>query len=459
MSVNPFSNLYSSPIRHNRWVLRRVGFALLKNTLITSSRTQSALLAWVLFLTVTLVSITSAAPTGAVSTGVCWAWNMDDKATGNFLTDGSHDGVTAVADTYTLIDFKVNSSIYPTVEVGSISDGTYIIGYQPPISFVWSGTAPTVFQRQGYIDLGWNRLSFSIFNDPTDGSGAWFAFGIGSSGIRDEVYGTIRYSSSNTILLSPTVRSACDAAPAAPVVAYEPPAPIQFLTTLSPPKLSLSNGNLLCTAGEYRSGYTIGGVIQGDVNAKYEPGTYVFNLFIDGVPQSILIRTSTTNRSSWDLLRYPSGTTLTCSVTVTVNSLTVSNRSTENIEGLSAALSVQRKATFNANDDYSASLSANSKAYQIALVDNRATWRKEIAGIRTNYYETLNSIKANGRSKMITDASTALKIMITAQRKSAADYAASKPAAIAAKDAANKVALSAKTAAIANANAIYGSFI
>jgi hypothetical protein len=60
---------------------------------------------------------------------------------------------------------------------------------------------------------------------------------------------------------------------------------------------------------------------------------------------------------------------------------------------------------------------------------------------------------------MITDKSTALKVMIVAQKKSAADYKASQPAASAARDAANKAALDAKTAAIAKANATYGTFI
>jgi hypothetical protein len=61
--------------------------------------------------------------------------------------------------------------------------------------------------------------------------------------------------------------------------------------------------------------------------------------------------------------------------------------------------------------------------------------------------------------KMIADKSTALKVMIAAQKKSAADYKASQPAAAAARDADNKAALDARTAAIAKANAAYGNFI
>ena len=53
----------------------------------------------------------------------------------------------------------------------------------------------------------------------------------------------------------------------------------------------------------------------------------------------------------------------------------------------------------------------------------------------------------------------ALKVYIAAQKKSAADYKASQPAALAAREAANKAALDAKNAAIAKANATYGTFI
>jgi hypothetical protein len=60
---------------------------------------------------------------------------------------------------------------------------------------------------------------------------------------------------------------------------------------------------------------------------------------------------------------------------------------------------------------------------------------------------------------MIADKSTALKVYIAAQKKSAADYKASQPAAAAARDTANTAALDAKTAAIAKANATYGTFI
>lgn len=60
---------------------------------------------------------------------------------------------------------------------------------------------------------------------------------------------------------------------------------------------------------------------------------------------------------------------------------------------------------------------------------------------------------------MITETSTALKVMIATQKKSDANYTASKPAVLAAKDAADKAALTARDDAIAKANAAYGTFI
>jgi hypothetical protein len=154
------------------------------------------------------------------------------------------------------------------------------------------------------------------------------------------------------------------------------------------------------------------------------------------------------------------GAFLTCSVTVTAYGVTNTDKSTDNTGAVSSALSTQTTAAFAAEAAYVAAKNANSKAYQTALVDNRAQWRKEINAIRANYYEVLARINAEGSSrKMISDKSTALKIMIASQKKSAADYKASQPAALAAKGVADKASFDAKTASIATANATYGTFI
>lgn len=420
---------------------------------------------WVLLVTASLMSIGTAAPAGAVSTGVCWAWNMDSKATGNFLTNGSHNGVTAVEGTYTLSDFKVNSSIYPTVEVGSISDGTYAFGSQPPYSFVWNGSAPTIIQRNSYVDQGWNRNGFGIFNDSTDGSGAYIGFGIESSYIADEVYGTSRYSSTNTISLSPTVRSACDQTPAL-VVAFEGPAALQFLTTLTPPKLTLSEGNLLCMAGEYRSGYAIDGVIQRDATAKYKPGIYVFNLLIDGVPQTSLAKTvKGFNGAGWDQASSaPSGTMATCSVTVTVNRLTNIDKSTdlkeENASTFSAAIATLTTATADAESAYELAKSQNAKDLVdnlgfVRYIRNIGTWP-----IMMSYFYKYQDLDRECRRNRYTATCNAARAEL---RRKEADEIRNFPALLdgyaemytAMRDAANKVALDAKTAAIAKANTAF----
>jgi hypothetical protein len=244
-----------------------------------------------------------------------------------------------------------------------------------------------------------------------------------------------------------------------PIVVYVAPTPVPYLRTFTKPKLNLKDGKLICTPGTYNAGYTLDGVVQGSATALFTPSTFTYNLLINGITQISLSVTSSTATATWNLPTSTSGSLLSCSVTVSANGVTNIDKSSDNTSATSSALTTQATSIATANADYSALLSANSKAYQKALVDNRATWRKQIDAIRSNYYDTLNRIKAKGGSKMVTDTSTALKIMIAAQKKSAADYAASKPAALAAKDASDKAALAARDAAIIKANAAYGTFI
>ena len=250
----------------------------------------------------------------------------------------------------------------------------------------------------------------------------------------------------------------------APTVVYVAPTPVPYLRTLTPPKLNLKDGKLVCTPGTYNAGYTLDGVVQGSTTSLFTPSTFTYNLVINGVTQASLSVTSSTATATWNFPTSTSGSLLSCSVTVTANGVTNSDKSTDNTTALGSALSTQTTAATAADATYAAAQSANSKAYQKALVDNRANWRTEIAAIRTNYFDTVARINAQPKSaatnkKMITDKSTALKVMIAAQKKSAADYKASQPAAAAARDTANKAALDAKTAAIAKANATYGTFI
>jgi hypothetical protein len=248
------------------------------------------------------------------------------------------------------------------------------------------------------------------------------------------------------------------AAPAAASV-YVAPTPVPYLKTLTTPKLNLKEGKLVCTPGTYNSGYTLDGVIQGSSTASFSPSIYTYNLLINGVAQTSKVVTSASTSTSWELQAIPSGSLVTCSVTVNANSLTNTDKSSDNTAAVSSALTTQSQAIKAAEAAYSETVSVNSKSYQKALVDNRAAWRKEIETIQSNYNEALSRIKAKGGPKASSETSAALKLRIAAAKKSAADYAASKPAALAAKDAANKVALDVKADAIAKANLIYGNFI
>jgi hypothetical protein len=250
----------------------------------------------------------------------------------------------------------------------------------------------------------------------------------------------------------------------APTVVYVAPTPVPYLRTLTPPKLNLKDGKLVCTPGTYNAGYTLDGVVQGSATVLFTPSTFTYNLLINRVAQLSLSVTSSTATATWNLSTAPAASLASCSVTVSANGVTNTDKSTDNTSALSSATSTLTTATADADAAYAAAQSANSKAYQKALVDNRANWRTEIAAIRTNYYDTVARINAQPKSaatnkKMIADKSTALKVMTAAQKKSAADYRASQPAAAAARDAANKAALDAKNAAIAKANATYGTFI
>jgi hypothetical protein len=263
----------------------------------------------------------------------------------------------------------------------------------------------------------------------------------------------------NNAGLGGKTRNSC----AQPVV-HVAPTPVPYLRTITAPKINLKAGKLVCTAGTYRAGYTLDGVTQGSATALFTPSTFTYNLMINGVAQISLSLTSSTATATWELPTSTSGSLLSCSVTVSANGVTNTDKSTDNTSALSSATSTLTTDNANADAAYTMAQSANAKAYQKALVDNRANWRTEIAAIRTNYFDTVARINTQPKSaatnkKMIADKSTALKVMIAAQKKSAADYRASQPAAAAARDAANKAALDAKTASIAKANAAYGTFI
>jgi hypothetical protein len=248
--------------------------------------------------------------------------------------------------------------------------------------------------------------------------------------------------------------------PPAPVIVYVAPKPVPYLRTISAPQLKLKEDKLVCNAGTYQTGNTLEGVIQTNSIAPFTPIRYLFNLLVGGITQSATAITSTTSSASWELSKVPAGSVVSCSVTVSAGAITNFDKSSDNTSGLSNALSAQSNSIAAAESAYGISLNANSKAYQKALVDNRAKWRSDTEKIRTDYYAERDRIKSLPSTKATRAlASAALKAYTAAQKKSAADYKASQPAAAAVRDAANKAALNDKTAAIAKANATYGTFI
>jgi hypothetical protein len=242
-------------------------------------------------------------------------------------------------------------------------------------------------------------------------------------------------------------------------ITVQAPTPIPFLKIVTNPKMNLVDGKFVCSAGTYQFGYTILGVVDQSSIFLANPSTFTHTLFINGSPQGSGSVTTPNKTNAWSLAQTGSGSIVTCAVSASFNSITIVGTSTDNVSGLPAAQSTQKRGIAISQDTYNLAVRANLKAHQKALVDNRATWRKQTAAIRTNYYDTLNRIKANGGSKMITDIKNALAVKSAAQETAAADYATSKQAAVAARDAANKSALDANKARIVKVNASYGTYI
>lgn len=259
---------------------------------------------------------------------------------------------------------------------------------------------------------------------------------------------------------APAVVQANPSPPTISAPVFVAPTPVPYLKTLTSPKKNLKNGKLICTPGTYSAGFTLNGVVQGSTTSLFTPTTFTYNLIINGIAQISLAVTSSSLSNSWDMPSTTSGTLITCSVTVSANGVTNTDRSSDNAVGISAASVTQSNALATANSDYSASLSANSKAYQKTLVDNRTTWRSSVANNRATYLSELNRINGSSQSKETrAQKSAALKIYMSAQKQIVADYKASQPAALTAKQTADKAALDTKNAAIAKANATYGAFI
>jgi hypothetical protein len=201
-------------------------------------------------------------------------------------------------------------------------------------------------------------------------------------------------------------------------------------------------------------------VIEQGTTSVLTPASFIYNLLFNQIVQRSVSVTSSKSSASWDQITAPAGTLVSCSVTFTNNSLSFTENSFQNTTESAAALFTQRKSITRAETELKAAQLANSKSYQKALVDNRAKWRADIAKNKATYDAELARIKKMAASKTKTAlASAALKTYIATQKKITPDYKASGPAAASARDGANKAALDAKNAVIAQANFTYGNFL
>jgi hypothetical protein len=238
------------------------------------------------------------------------------------------------------------------------------------------------------------------------------------------------------------------------------PKPIPFLKGMTKPKLHLKDGAYLCSVGTYLFGYTIGGVVDSETTGYVIPAKFIFNLLINGVADPTLTSSTANETNLWNVTKFSSGSLISCSVTVTVNSLSSVDYSTENTDGYAAAQSALKVSKAAATEQYKLALKANNATFMSTIRTNRSKWQKKIDATRANYYTILERLKASpGSGKMIADAATALQVMNAAKAAAQAEYATSRPLANEARDASNAAALSTRDAAIAKANAIYGTFI
>jgi len=244
-----------------------------------------------------------------------------------------------------------------------------------------------------------------------------------------------------------------------PPTTIVPPTPAPFLIALTTPKLSIKGNELICSPGTFQSGFTLGGNVLGNSSINFTPPVYVYNILVNGVTHPAQSLNTSASFATWTLLQLPKKSLITCAVTVSENGLTLTSKSSDAIAAVAAALT-QDKAISEAHAEYSLALNKISKAHEKILVDNRKKWRIEVETIRSSYLSEKARIQALPSTKSTrAQTSLALMQMTSATKKSTTDYAASKLAAAAAKDASTKAALDAKNVAVAKANATYGTFI
>jgi hypothetical protein len=314
-----------------------------------------------------------------------------------------------------------------------------------------SGTAESVISGYTIISTGGAVASYSISPDISLIPGLTFNTTTGL------ISGTPLYTSAPQTF-TVTAMNAADTAVQTFTVLVRA-IPIPFFQSITKPQLRLKDGKYVCSAGTYQFGYTRGGEIDRDITEPVIPTKYTYNLLINDEPHASSQATTASTTNSWSIAQPASGALVSCSVSVTFNSYSTSDKSTENMDGVGEARMAQGKAIKTAEATYKTTVKAIAPAYQKTIVDLRASWRKQIDAIRANYYATIDRLTADRGSKMVSDSVTASEILTAAKAKANTDYKASKDAAYVAVITGNTAATAVKETAIAKAKAIYGTYI
>lgn len=237
------------------------------------------------------------------------------------------------------------------------------------------------------------------------------------------------------------------------------PIPVPFFNAVTKPKMNLKDGKYVCTAGTYEFGYTLDGVIDTSTSGLITPAKYTYYLLINGVADSALTVTTVSATNSWSITQPSSGSLISCTVAVTVNSLSIGALSTENTDGVAAAQSEQSKALKAAEATYKAAAKAIPLTYQERIRSFAAILEEQTNAARAFYYVTLERIKASGSSTQIAQTALASEFLNTAKLQNQEQYSVGKKYAYDEKNKDLKAALEAKTVAIAKAKTKYGTYI
>ena len=132
-----------------------------------------------LFLTINLLTACGggAGESPVIATTQKWCWSMQaDSLQGTFTTNtiSTANGLPS-SGRYVITDASVYHSNYPDIEIGSVTNGIYVIN-QPKIAFVWNGSSVTSFTRSD----GDSTNGFALGNGRGNGGndGAYITFGI-----------------------------------------------------------------------------------------------------------------------------------------------------------------------------------------------------------------------------------------------------------------------------------------